>query len=274
MPYQYGMQNSPSGGNGLGGLPKKQTTPKTVNFTRIVTAGSGVIVPPANAKYMRVAVVGAGGSSVNQYGAGGGACAASKIVPAAPITYNVGAANTSVSPYDGGASTASFPGYSLVANGGGGRTGSTGAAGGAAGLTGDYNFRGGPSNTGTGTGGGGAAGPNGNGGTGSLAYDGVSDRVGFDGSFSGTGWGPGGGAGGNNRGAFPNGLPGAGSGSSAVGTLLFAGSAPAVSPSFFGLPYTAVNSSDGGVMGGGAGGSGSGTVAGGVGGIVVEWFYD
>jgi hypothetical protein len=273
MPYQYGMQNSPSGGNGLGGLPKKQTTPKTVNFTRIVTAGSGVIVPPENAKYMRVAVIGAGGSSVNQYGAGGGGCAASKIVPAAPITYRVGGAQTSLFPYNGGNSIASFPGYHLVGGGGGGRDSNTGSVGGV-GSGGDYNFRGGPSNTGTGTGGGGAAGPNGNGGTGSLAYDGVSDRFGFDGEFSGTGWGPGGGAGGNNRGASPNGLPGAGSGSSAVGTILSTGSAPAVSPSFFGTPYTAVNYSIGGVMGGGAGGSGSGTFAGGVGGIVVEWFYD
>ena len=64
--------------------------PETSSFTRVLgvqalvyTPTIGTIVPPANAKYMRVAAIGAGGSAgggAGLSGGGGGGCAASKIV--------------------------------------------------------------------------------------------------------------------------------------------------------------------------------------------------
>jgi hypothetical protein len=277
MPYQYGMQNSPSGGNGLGGLPKKQTTPQTVNFTRVVTAGSGTIVPPANAKYMRVAVIGAGGSISTTgagFGAAGAGCAASKIVPASPISYFVGSAVLSGT-YKGEDSTATFPGYFLIGGGGGGRTSNTVVAAGGVGSGGDYNFEGGATQTGSTTGGGGAAGPNGNGGRGCAVRDGVSLKPGEDGVFSGTGWGVGGGGGGA-AGTDVSACAGGG-GAGAQGGIhpgvSTTSAAPSNSPTpCFGGP---ADGRTAGVMGGGTGGRAtSGTAAGGVGGIVVEWFYD
>lgn len=269
MPYQYGMQTSPSGGNGLGGLPKKQTTPKEVSFTRIVTAGSGTIVPPANAKYMRVAVIGPGGSGRDFCAGGGGGCAASKIVPAAPISYTVGAAVLfSVGTNGlGTPSVAVFPGYRLEATSGQSATTGGVLGPGGVGSGGDYNFSGGigssnESVAGGGGGGGGAAGPNGNGATfGSL------------GSFAGTGWGSGGGSGSIASGL--NGINYGGGGSGAPGYLGSTGVwSGAYAASIFGSNPATVYV--GGVMGGGGGSNGNAATyfAGGVGGIVVEWFYD
>jgi hypothetical protein len=247
MPYQYGMQNSPSGGNGLGGLPKKQTTPKQVNFTRIVTAGSGVIVPPANAKYMRVAVVGAGGTGYAVNGGAGGGCAATKIVPASPIQYTVGAAAL----FNGASSTASFTGYTLVGGGGGGYTSGNIVG---VGSGGDYNYNGG---AGVGSRGGGAAGPSGNGGDANQNAPAV-----------GPGWGCGGGGGGSASG-------GQGGGGSGANGAFYSGNytySYFSGQSFFG--GQAFDSFGGQMGGGGGAGGGAGMTAGGVGGIVVEWFYD
>lgn len=249
MPYQYGMQNSPSGGNGLGGLPKKQTTPKEVNFTRVLGAQGtvntptiGTITPPANAKYMRVAAIGAGGTTngVNSGGAGGGGCAASKIVPAAPISYSI----ISADPAEGGGTVAVFPGYRLF--GGRGSTNASRTGGTASG--GDYNYSGGTGDSSAAAGAGGAAGPSGPGANGQTG-----------GATLGRGWGVGGGGGGNNSGG------GAGSGASAQGGF-GAGS------SVWGKPNS-------GRVGGELGGGGMAVTStevnfGGVGGIVVEWFYD
>jgi hypothetical protein len=61
MSYTYGMKGAPAVGNGLGGLPRKQAALGLQStYTRIVS-GSGVLNPPANAKFMRVAVIGGGG---------------------------------------------------------------------------------------------------------------------------------------------------------------------------------------------------------------------
>jgi hypothetical protein len=268
MPYQYGMQNSPAGGNGLGGLPKKQTTPQSVNFTRIVTAGSGTIVPPANAKYMRVAAIGGGGSG-NSNGGGGGGCAASKIVPASPIAYAVGLGGQSGN--SGGNTTASFGGYALI---GGGGSGGNGTGSGGAGAGGDYNFSGGNGGTSGVDAGGGAAGPNGNGGNG-AAGGGVGTFSGAAGVFSGAGWGSGGGSGGNS--SFSGSLVtksgggGVGGRGGALQTAVVTNSPNTTWGEDAPNVPSAGQASSGGVMGGGSSRS---DYAGGVGGIVVEWFYD
>jgi hypothetical protein len=250
MPYQYGMQNSPSGGNGLGGLPKKQTTPKQVTYTRVLgvqalvfTPTIGTIAPPANAKYMRVAAIGPGGSvsGSTAFGGGGGGCAASKIVPASPISYSI--INADV--LDGDGAVAVFPGYRLL--GGRGTSGDTGGGAAPGGIAsgGDYNYRGG---TGDVTSGGGAAGPNGNG-----------QNAGTTGApaLGASGWGVGGGSAGTNTGgAGPN---------ASIGNQLFIGA------SVWGR---GTSNQIGGELGGGAKGNATSVFYGGVGGIVVEWFYD
>lgn|GEM_PF-4745015 len=244
MPYQYGMQNSPSGGNGLGGLPKKQTTPKEVNFTRVLGSNnlvSGVIVPPANAKYMRVAAIGAGGYVIATLGgSGGGGCAASKIVPASSISYSITASDTANTI---GGTTASFPGYQLFGQKSPGGLGGVGRGG-------DYNYSGGNSD---GSRGGGAAGPMGNGQT---------PTTGAQPPVLSVGWGVGGGSG--SIGQLTHGGGGAGA-SSATSTSTQYGA------SVWGTPPS---TSFGGALGGGSGDDGSNNRVGGVGGIVVEWFYD
>ena len=282
MPYQYGMQNSPSGGNGLGGLPKKQTTPKQVNFTRIVTAGSGTILPPANAKYMRVAAIGTGGagyavgSSGTQASGSGAGCAASKIVPASPISYTISATS-------GSNTTATFPGYSLV--GGGGLSGFNGSGVqlGGIGVGGDYNFQGGSSafNSNVASGGGGA-GPNGNGGNGSAAGSTPGSSGGQSGLFSGTGWGVGGGAGGptyvSGGDYLAVGGAGFGSFSGSIGGSPGSGVPATTNPT--GGPSQSLSigsgfaSTAGGVGGGGGGAGYTASSAGGIGCVLVEWFYD
>jgi hypothetical protein len=277
MPYQYGMQNSPSGGNGLGGLPKKQTTPERSTYIRIVTAGGGMLTPPANAKYMRVAVIGGGGggqvsgatNAMSGYGGGGGGCAATKIIPAAVINYTVGAGGVggigAGTVANGKNSTASFAGYSLVGGAGVPRFGGVGSGG-------DYNFKGGdtPFATSDGSlmsGGGGAAGPSGNGGNGVQVTSPYNS-----GTYTEYGWGVGGGGGGGIDG---NGYATGGSGSGATSTS--ANVTDNSSNPLWGKFGSRANGSSGGEMGGGGGAMGyidgypKGN--GGVGGIVVEWFY-
>jgi hypothetical protein len=270
MPYQYGMQTSPSGGNGLGGLPKKQTTPARSNFTRIVTAGSGVIVPPQNAKYMRVAAVGPGGGAVSSggiiTGGGGGGCAATKIIPVAVINYRVGAGGVSGSVIQN--TTATFNGYVLLAEGG--KTVGSGSQSGFA-RGGDFNFQGGVATSmsdGEISSGGGAAGPNGDGGNGVGTTS--TNTPANPGQLAGTGWGVGGGSGGA---SLTSQSGGAGSGAmtirlnnlSSVTAVIVAGGV------MFGMPPL---DRAGGEMGGGGSAIGFGLGNGGVGGIVVEWFYD
>ena len=217
-------------------------------ITRVVTAGSGTLTPPVGAVGMRVAVVGAGATpsfSPNIY-AGGGGCAASKIVPAASIAYTVGAASTFG---NGENSTAVFPGYSLV--GGGGVRSSVIAGTGGIGSGGDYNYNGGNAANNSGSGaGGGAAGPSGNGGAGMQ-----------NAPAAGSGWGVGGGGGAN--------ASGGGGGSGAPGSASTSTLGAPQGTTFFGGPGSISN---GGVMGGGGGTNGY-NGPGGVGGIVVEYFY-
>ena len=301
MPYQYGMQTSPSGGNGLGGLPKKQTTPTQSTYTRIVTAGSGVIIPPANAKYMRVAVIGGGGGGQAQRdysgstdaacGGGGGGCAASKMVAASAINYSVGgggAGNGS----SGGDTTASFGTYSLVGRGGSGGSLTLNALGGA-GIGGDYNYSGGSALRASTTGtygavsaGGGGAGPSGAGGNGSK-QDGLTETIGTDGQLS-NGWGCGGGGGGKGIFTILSVSGGGGAGADSGGVVssvsidyLIYKTVPiwgVNSETAYGAASKTCVATNGGILGGGGAATvgfdtGLGRSAGGVGGIVVEWFY-
>jgi len=265
MPYQYGMQNAPAGGNGLGGLPKKQTTPARSNFTRIVTAGRGTIVPPANAKYMRVAVIGGGGGNGTGFrgAGGGGGCAASIIVPASAINYSIGEGGAVGSA--GTDTTANWSGFSLVGQGGKTTTTTTGGLGGGA-SGGSYNYTGGRGGTYSATtsscGGGGAAGPMGNGANGG---DGESKPAAAGSINLLNGWGVGGGGGGSGEtGSLSTGGAGAGAPSTSTNFSVFYAGV------LFGHPP---NSRNGGEMGGGGGNNSGGPGLGGVGGIVVEWFY-
>lgn len=289
MPYQYGMQNSPAGGNGLGGLPKKQTTPQGSTYTRVVIniTTPRVALPPANAKYMRVAVIGAGGLCASLFtsavGGGGGGCAASRIVRASPVQYlavNQGGAGT------GANTVATFPGYQLV--GQGGIVGSLGGGQGGQGSGGDYNFRGGNGTNFTSAMylGGGGAGPNGDGGDGGL-----------QGTFDGSGWGCGGGSGGIGRVATSTdgAVTGGGGAGSLAGTPT---STPTIAtltmtgfPDYINYPFGASSApsrasgtagsgmvSQGGEGGGGGSGAEINNVftrgGGGDGLIIIEWFYD
>lgn len=288
MPYQYGMQTSPAGGNGLGGLPKKQTTPERSTYTRLVLTSTipQVVVPPANAKYMRVAVIGSGALcgalSTLSTGGGGGGCAASKIVRASPIQQSYlsqGAGN-------GGTWIATFPGYRLV--GQGGIAGGLGAGQGGQGSGGDYNFNGGNGINLNSTIylGGGGAGPNGPGGNGNSP-----------GIFDGSGWGCGGGGGGLGRIATANdGAATGGGGAGAIaGTAIVTSTAALftviqpddkVNYPFGESSSTAIANGNAGTgrvtNGGDGGGGGSGAEVnnvfdqggGGEGLLVIEWFYD
>lgn len=122
-------------------------------------ASSTTLQPPPGAKFMRVAVIGRGADGSDSGGGGGGGCAATKIVKASAITYEIfhNIQNRTI---------ATFPGYDLW--GGGAIEANGGSA-----YGGDFNFRGGNSpGGGSGvrrrSGGGGAAGPAGKGGMGHL----------------------------------------------------------------------------------------------------------
>lgn len=261
MAYTYGMKGAPAVGQGAPGLPRRWQ-PEASQYTSIKTAGAGVLIPPQGAKMMRVAVIGASGGVASglQRGAGGGGCAASKIVPACPISYYIGsggiAANT---PNDGESSTASFYGYLLVGGGGIGNRNTTPSGGIASG--GDYNYTGGSGGTGASyAGGGGAAGPNGNGGN--AATGGLSAVAGF---FDGRGWGVGGGSAGLN-----SSQGGIGSGPGGVNGDSVTLSTPT------GWPWGKHNGGGGqggADMGGAPRGDTSSSINGSPGGMVVEWFY-
>jgi hypothetical protein len=274
MSYTYGMKGAPAVGNGLGGLPRKQAALGLQStYTRIVTAGSGVIVPPANAKFMRVAVIGGGGYGNNNNSGGG--CAATKITAAAPINYVVGAGGTSVT-LVGGTSSADLPGYLLLATGG--------SAVGGTGSGGDYNYSGG---TGAG-GGGGAAGPFGNGANGATIPSAGALNNGADSLLGVNGWGVQGGGGGgsiqnnsNLRASAGGGGAGASAGSCGAGLTATTPGPKGGNSGLWGgagLDSAYGVSGNGGEMGGGGGRAFNGTSNfygnGGVGGIVVEWFYD
>lgn len=269
MSYTYGTKGAPAVGGGVPGLPQRiQATQST--YTRIVS-GSGVLIPPQNAVYMRVAVIGGGGggrgtsTSGNKYAGGGGGCAASKIVAASPVAYSIGAGGdgrlgTSGNGTNGGDTTASFAGYKLVGGGGTGGTTTSGAGG--VGSGGDYNFNGGDGRLGastSGAAGGGGAGPNGDGATFSTTPT--------NGPFSNTGWGAGGG------GIYVSASSGHGAGvtNAAIST---ATDAPMCYP--WGGPEV---NGHGGEMGGGGKADYNATTgsiasdSGGSGGMVVEWFY-
>lgn len=115
---------------------------RSTYFTDTVAGSGKTKTVPTGAVYMRVAVIGGGGGGNNSGGAGGGGCAATKIIPASTITYTVGDGGTAGN--NGGDSTATFTGYSLV--GGGGKAYTTSGNGGTA-SGGDYNFTGGTCNS-------------------------------------------------------------------------------------------------------------------------------
>lgn len=141
MTYTYGLRGVPSVGKGSIGLPRTYSPNAGSTFTRIVTAGSGFLIPPEGSQMMRVAVIGGGGNTNSTTGGGGGGCAASKIVQVTPIHYTVGSSNQN--------SIAIFSNYFLI--GGAGSVGTAGIASG-----GDFNVNGGNTN---GANGGGGAGP-------------------------------------------------------------------------------------------------------------------
>ena len=235
-------------------------------YSRIVS-GSGTLNPPADAVAMRVAVI----------GGGGGGCAASNIVPASVITYVIGTggagATSPSSPTDGGNTTATFTGYSLVGGGGGSSTSLAPSGGSASG--GDYNFSGGSGSYaannsgsyGAAASGGGGAGPNGNGGNG-VARNTAGYAFGNPGVYSGTGWGPGGGGSGfatgytagtalGGSGGGGTNSPGGGSYfSTTTGAIAKAPSDPWGTPGAS-APSLAFKGYPGGEMGGGGGGCNS-----------------
>lgn len=290
-------------GNALGNplaKPRKIQADQST-YTRIVS-GSGVLIPPQGAKFMRVAVIGGGGGGATSpttasvgWAGGGGGCAASKTVSATAISYSIGSAGTFNT--NGGDTIAEFSGYRLI--GGGGKSASS-APNRGIGSGGDYNFNGGEgavnetlmSGVSVCLCGGGAAGPNGNGGAGGASD---SDQSTFitatNGQYAGTGWGAGGGGGGGG-GVHPGttaliALGGGGTGARGgyLKGIANAPKNPAQMPwGLNGADSVTPNAEDyttaGGEMGGG-GGVLSNTQtppwprakAGGSGGMVVEWFY-
>lgn len=297
MAYSYGTQGAPAVGGGAPGLPSRKQADQST-YTRIVS-GSGVLIPPQGAKMMRVACIGGGGggnvsaTTANVgWAGGGGGCAASKIVPAVPISYSIGAAGTYN--VNGGDTIADFSGYHLV--GGGGKSGSNSPNGGV-GSGGDYNFNGGEgavNNTNRGAVsanlcGGGAAGPNGNGGNGGGSDNSPATFItATDGQYSGTGWGSGGGGGGVPVGDTTLCALGGG-GTGARGGYFKSVNTPPKNPSQspWGLngvdsvtPASESYTTTGGEMGGGGSVVSNAQTPpiwraknGGSGGMVVEWFY-
>ncbi len=197
MTYPYGTRLSPKVGNGLGGLPQRETNseiryllkdPVVVDFQD--AAGlSGTYVIPNEYRYFRVTVVGSGGSSVNATGApggGGGGTSQSDIFQVtgrtSVITY-VAPAKPGLGS-DGATATANFGDVYLQATGGKAPAGGSGGSGGS-GSGGRYNFSGGKGadSAGSSSGsGGGAAGTRGRGGDGTFwnaqtptLTDGVND---------------------------------------------------------------------------------------------------
>lgn len=272
MSYTYGVKGISSEPTRAPGTPPKEPPSEILQYTRIVTAGSGSIYPPIGAKSMRVAAIGGGGGSTSgafssyaSGGGGGGGCAASKIVPASVINYTVGNGGSAGVPGSPGQDTiAVFLNYTLIGGGGSGGVTNTTVAGGL-GRGGDYNWQGG---SGAGDGGqysyargGGGAGP-------LELVNGV--YVGWGVVRGGSGV-----AGMLNYNPYMAGASGAGAGSP-----LFDGSnGNYIAP---GLPggwvWGSISTNrNGAEMGGGASAYTSGTSGasgnGGAGGIVVEWFY-
>lgn len=268
-------------------------------FSRIVS-GSGTLNPPTGAVAMRVAVIGGGGGGgANGYACGGagGGCAATKIVPASAITYSIGQGGLGSITYNtsapnGGNTTASFAGYSLIGGGGEGGKHNRNSVGGT-GSGGDYSFSGGNglhyyqfNSTYIGSSGAGAAGPNGHGGDGALRYGSSGSVDPVAGYFFGTGWGAGGGGGGGlymetSTCYFAGGGgTGARGGWTRLGGTLYRGGDTGILWGTTNDALFAITRSDGGAMGGGGGAFNNGTASpygfvtvGGSGGMVVEWFY-
>lgn len=242
-------------------------------------ASSTTLQPPLGAKFMRVAVIGRGADGSDSGGGGGGGCAATKIVKASAITYQI---NHDLS----NRTTATFPGYDLRG------TGAIEANGGR-GIGGDFNFFGGNSpGGGSGirrrSGGGGAAGPAGKGGDGaSTDSSSTGGMRGARGEFDPkTGWHIGGGAGGgvylsnNNLAAVGGGGAGADAGSIGMTSASIGGQKGMISGGTSSDQATSASGGkikDGGEMGGGGAmyrdSSVVYTSAGGPGGIIIEWFF-
>lgn len=238
------------------------------SFTRIVT-GQGVLEPPPDAIFMRVAVIGAGGGAKERTaGGGGGGCAASKIVRAVQIQYFVGSGRSRAGGED---SVAIFHGYTLIGKGGELFKGGMGEGG-------DFNYKGGDAggNLSRDFIGGGAAGPMGHG-------DG-SDNLPTN---MGKGWGSeGGGRGVVRYSGYTEDSKAAGGGGTGAATYPIPGVMSGLhfnpkSPSNIWGRSPAFYSPNGGEMGGGASVTsnmssyyyGEKPLSGGNGGLVVEWFY-
>lgn len=264
-------------------------TPEASRYTRIIS-GSGTLIPPPGAKFMRVAAIGGGagggayrsdtGTGRRAVAGGGGGCAATRLIPAVPFEYTIGAGGagrSSTAPpvvrgENGGDTIASIPGYGTLIGGGGiaetpNSSDNTTVGGRGVGSGGDYNFNGGGTIRVAGlttsniySEGGGGAGPSGNGGNGGRT-NGANSQPG---QLSSNGWGCGGGSGGNQLGSTltPTGA-GAGADSYSGSVVLLTDGV------IFGRP-------NGEMGGGGMAGYSSSTIRvydGGTGGLVVEWFF-
>lgn len=236
---RFSSATSPSGGGGF-----------TRSSIALYLTGTSQD-PPVGARFMRLAVIGAGAdgaSSSAQGGGGGGGCASTKIIPAASIAYVIGQRSRSAGATTG-LTSATFAGGYIQATGGIGVTGGAGSGG-------DYSFTGGSALANENPGAG-AAGPAGNGASVSATGDPV-DAPGL----TDNGWAFGGGG----AGQTDSGVGGGGPGMPGGGTPTTNGSA---GRTIFGVVET-VNSTTGRTPGGG-GGVASGT--GGSGGLIVEWFF-
>lgn len=266
--------------------------PKAEAFTRstIVRVTSGTLVtPPVGAKGMRIAAIGAGGggegsTSIIRSGGGGG-CAASDIILAQPIVIAIGFRGSSGTfpgnGTNGGTTTVTVGGVTLL-QATGGIGGSTVGAAGGTGLIGRYLYTGGfgdavSSASNRFASGGGGAGPKGNGGNGGRTPPSALPTTPTNGSIDIDGWGVGGGGGGGVaiQGAGGGGGTGAAGGTHVEINHANGGSNWGTMPKFI-FPGTA--HLVGGLLGGGGGAGRDGSNArfagnGGGGGVVVEYFF-
>lgn len=213
----------------------------------VYTSGTS-LTPPDGAKFMRVAAIGPGekgGSSSADGGGGGGGCAATKIVPAQPITYTIGANIYGFPNWVRTPTTVSFGDRTLTAFGAVGRNGGYGSGG-------DYNFNGGNASTSSNAGGG-SAGPAGHGGAAGSPAPAMANN----------GWSIGGGGGGASNSSVGGGAPGCpgrgGAGAGGAGQTIFGS--------------VNVNNETTGMTPGGGGGVGAIYTAT-AGAMIVEWFFD
>lgn len=219
----------------------------------VLYSSSGTITPPAGAKLMRVAAIGAGakgGAANANGGGGGGGCAVSKIVPAAPITATMGSGVNTVAT----ATTAVFGGRTLT--GGGASTVTGGVA-----TGGDYNFNGGNARAGYASGAG-SAGPAGTGG--SVGVGGATNTP----AISDTGWMIGGGSCGYVDAGNTQQQSGSGPGMPGDYNAAISGNI-SYGITTFGQVISTTNGSAGFPGGGGA----VGGYTGGDGAVVVEWYF-